>query len=343
MTEAVVTTTVAEGRADAQVVTQENFKEFVDEKLGVNTVDDEPTDANDDPEAVAAAEHAEQERLRAEEAAKANAPKEGDEDGNKVFFKGKWVGKNDFSYRLHKKEEEVNSAAQAKIEAAAAEAREAKEALEAERKRATELKAKYEPDPPADLGPEPDPAKYGPDEMDKFRKDLKEWTAETTKREIAAENAKVEQAKQQEIRAKTWKERVSAATTEIPDYAEKINAATDVKLSDQARDAIFESDAGPKLLYHFATHPEAAEALGKLTVGGMLREIGRLEEKLGGPAKPETKSAPTAKVAEISKAPAPITPLKAGNSASGLKVDSKGEWIGSYEEFKAADLAGKFR
>ncbi len=130
----------------------------------------------------------------------------------------------------------------------------------------------------------------------------------------------------------------------MPEYAEIIGKS-DVKLSDQARDAIFESDQGPRLLLHFAQNPDEAVALCKLTVKAMLKEVGRLEEKLGSAAKPQTKSdaQSTAKVVEISKAPAPISPLKGGNMATGLKVDANGEWTGTYEEFKAADRAGKFK
>lgn len=339
MTETVVdapkTETPKEGRADAVVVSPENFKEFVDDKLGVT----KPTE--DDPEAVAAAEFAEQERLKAEEAAKVVEPKEGDVDGSKVYFKGKWVGKHDFQYRLHVQTEAKTKEADEKIAKASQEAKEAREAKEASDKRIAELQAKYEPAPPAELGPEPDPKDYGVEEMDKFRADLKKWTAESTKREIAAEQETKTKAAQSEANAKAWKERVSTVAKEMPDYEATIAAAEDVKLSNEARDAIFESDVGPKLLYHFAKNPDQAEALGKLTVGRMLREIGRLEAEIGSTAKPSPKS--EAKVVEISKAPAPISPLKGGNAISGMKVDSNGEWIGTYEEFKAADRAGKFK
>lgn len=328
-----------EGRPDAVVLTQENFKEYVDEKLGVTPSEDAP-DAEADPEAAAATEFAEQEKAKAEEATKAAEPKEGDVDGSKVYFKGKWVGKHDFQYRLHVQTEAKTKEAEAKIAAAAQEAKEAREAKEAADKRIAELKAKYEPDPPAELGPEPDPKDYGAEDMDKFRADLKKWSAENTKREIASENEKAAKAKQAEATAKAWKERAEAAAKEMPDFQETI-AGSSVSLSDQARDAIIESDVGPKLLYHFAKNPDQAEALGKMTVGRMLREIGRLEAEIGGAAKPQSKSAE--KVVEISKAPAPITPLKGGNAITGLKIDSKGEWTGTYEEFKAADRAGKFK
>src|SRR5204863_5662768 len=82
-----------EGRPGVTVVTQENFNAYVDQQLGVKP---EP-----DPEVVAAEELKEIETKQAEVKAAETAPKEGDTDGSKVFFNGRWVPKHDFGYRVH--------------------------------------------------------------------------------------------------------------------------------------------------------------------------------------------------------------------------------------------------
>ncbi len=137
------------------------------------------------------------------------------------------------------------------------------------------------------------------------------------------------------------------AKKRLPDYEAKLNAAT-VKVSDDVRDAILESDVGPQILYHFAEHPEDAERLGKLSVGGALRELGRLEAKLEKatekePASPVTKSPVLAAVAEVSKAPEPITPLRGANKPVETRVDSNGNYHGTYAQYKKDRAAGKIK
>lgn len=72
-----------------------------------------------------------------------------------------------------------------------------------------------------------------------------------------------------------------------------------------------------------------------------LREIGKLEARF---EKQETAEEPARSkpVAQKSKAPAPISPIKAG-SAVETPIDSKGEFHGSFQAWKAARLAGKIR
>jgi hypothetical protein len=148
---------------------------------------------------------------------------------------------------------------------------------------------------------------------------------------------------------KAFEDRQAAFRAATPDYGAKLDAAT-VKISDQMRDAIVESEVGPQILYHLAEHPEVAESMGKLTVGKMLREFGRLEATLGGAAKPPAKSdepkqeeKPAAR-AEISQAPAPISPLK-GNGASVhvLKATDEVPREMGYEEWKKLYIAGRIK
>lgn len=298
-----------EGRPGVTVVTPENFKEYVNEKLGVEPEEAEP---NPDPEAVAAEELKAIETDKAAKEAEAKGPKEGDVDGTKVFFKGKWVGKHDFNYRLHVQTEAKTKEAEAKVAEAASKAKLAEELRVAAEKREADLKAKYEP-PKGDLGPEPEPAQFT--DLVQYAKAIKEWVAEKTTREVEDKQSKEKQDAARAETMKAWTERQAAARLELPDYTQKIDAA-DVRVSDQMREAIVESEVGPKILYHLAEHPEVAEAMSRLTVGRMLREFGKLEATLGGQAKPGAKS--EAPVVEISKAPEPITPLKAVNAPAGV-------------------------
>jgi hypothetical protein len=330
-----------EGRPGVTVLTNENFNEYVDSKLGPLAP---PETVNPDPEAEAAAEAAEIEARQAAEKAAAAAPKEGDVDGAKVFFKGKWTPKHDFAYRLHIKTQETEAAAAEKVAKAAKDAEDARaEAAKAAKER-DELRAKYEPPKSEEIGPEPQPSQFT--DMAEYAKALKEWAGQKALNEAKAAREAEQAAKDREAATKAWNARLKAAQEAFPDYDEKVKASP-VQVSDQMRDAILESEVGPLIVLHFAEHPEAAEAMKQLTVKAMLKEFGKLEDKIGSAGKPPGKSgngaAGAATVAEISKAPAPISPLRGANAPAGLKFDDKGNWTGTPEEWKKAREAGKIK
>ena len=293
-----------EGKPGVVVVTQDNFREYVDEKLGDVTETDEE---NPDPEQVAAETAA---KIEAEK----KSPKEGDTDGSKVFFKGKWVNKHDFNYRLHVQTEAKTKEANDKVAAAEARAKALSDEKAEAEKREAELKAKYEP-PKGDLGPEPQPEQFT--DVKEYAKAIKDWVADKAVREYAEKQSKEFQETERARVVKAWEERQTKAKIEIPDYTEKITASG-VKVSDQMRDAIVESEVGPQILYHLAEHPEIAESMGKMTVGRMLREFGKLEATVGGQAKPVAKSEEAVKEVELSQAPAPITPLRGVSAPVGV-------------------------
>ena len=70
-----------------------------------------------------------------------------------------------------------------------------------------------------------------------------------------------------------------------------------------------------------------------------LREIGKLEAKFEKTATPSKKEP----VAKKSNAPAPISPIKASSSAVETGLDSDRAFHGTYQQWKAARLAGKIR
>ena len=313
-----------EERAPITTVTSENFEEYVDQQLGT---------ANPDPEEQAeeAMQEIEEKKATEEKTSTANdEPKEGDTQGSKVFFKGKWVGKHDFQYRLHVQTEAKTKEADTKIAAAEALVKQEKEAREAAERTASELKNKYEPPKTDEVGPEPQPEQF--QDLNEYKAAIKDWTAQKTRRDdrVALEQKKIQE---------QWGERLKAAKEKYADYEDVLSKST-VKVSDPVRDAILESDVGPEMLYHLAENPDLGDQLGKMTIARALTRIGKLEAEISGKqAKAPEKTA----IAEISKAPEPISPLKGANAPAGNKISADGQFYGTYEEFKAARRAGKIK
>lgn len=241
--------------------------------------------------------------------------------------------------RLQKRFSELTEArkrAEALAEQTAATLRAEREAREAAERRAAELQQKYEPPKPDEIGPEPQLSQFT--DTNEYAQALKEWSADKALRDKAAEEAQARETEENAKRVKAWQERQTEARKTLTDYDAKI-AASNVKVSNPLRDAIIESDVGPQLLYHLSENPDVAERLNKLSTASALRELGKLEAKLGGGAEPvKVEQKPTTPVAEISKAPAPITPLK-GSSA----IDTVDTSKLSYQDWKKRRMAGKIK
>lgn len=240
--------------------------------------------------------------------------------------------------RLQKRFSELTEArkkAEALAEQTAATLKAEREAREVAERRAQELTQKYEP-PKTEPDPEPQLSQFN--DVNEYSKALKEWSADKALRDKAAEEAQARETEENAKRVKAWQERQTEARKTLTDYDAKI-AASNVKVSNPLRDAIVESDVGPQLLYHLAENPDVAERLNKLSNASALRELGKLEAKLGGgePVKAEVQKH-TTPVAEISKAPAPITPLK-GSSA----IDTVDTSKLSYQDWKKRRMAGKIK
>jgi hypothetical protein len=139
----------------------------------------------------------------------------------------------------------------------------------------------------------------------------------------------------------SWAEKVTAIKQSVPDFAEKIDASP-VQVAPYVRDAILDSEVGPRMLLHLAENKAEAEALGRMSAVRALKEIGKLEEKyLKGAPKAEPKAEPKAPEVEISKAPAPINPLKGASAPLEAPVNAQGEYVGTYAQWKALRKAGK--
>ena len=142
-------------------------------------------------------------------------------------------------------------------------------------------------------------------------------------------------AAERELTHKAWADRVNAAKADLPDFEDMVTSS-EVAVSNEVRDAIMESDVGPQVLYHLAENPEFAEKLSKMSTITALREIGKLEARFE-KQEPEKKA-----VATKSRASAPINPIRGGGNASDVAMNN-GEFVGTYQAWKAARAAGKIR
>jgi len=166
---------------------------------------------------------------------------------------------------------------------------------------------------------------------------LAQWSAEQAlaKREQEVRQKEIEAKRATVI--KTWQEKLESTKAELPDY-EVMVASSSVKVNDTVRDAIVESDVGPRILYELASNDQLAEKLSDMTTASALKLIGKLEaqfEKTEAPAKAEKKT-----VAAKSNAPEPIRPLRSTGGVAEVNLDSSDI---PYQQWKAARKAGKIR
>lgn len=294
-------------RVAGNLVTSENLAEFTAKKLGL---------ASDPAPAPEAKEPVEQETTSEPEAVEEAKEQEEPQKKPKEKLERR------FSDLTRQRE-------QARREAA--EERQRREELEA-KLREFEARSKPQQAPSADEKPRPDQFA----DAFEYAEKLAEWSANQALKN--REKAEAER-KQQEERNRTiqsWQKKLAAAKAELPDFDDMV-ASSEVMVSDPIRDAIIESDVGPKLLYHFAENPELAEKLNGMSVASALREIGRLEARFEKAEKPVVPVAPRPKAAQ------PINPIRGVAAGIESGVDSDGEFRGNFQAYRAARLAGKIR
>ena len=222
------------------------------------------------------------------------------------------------------------SKARDQAKAEAQKEREARETLEA---RVKELEGGAKPEVKSSADAKPKPEQFT--DAFEYAEALSEYSAEAALANRDKQDAEKRAAAEQAKLIKGWEARLKATKAEIPDFAEMVESST-VTVNDTIRDAILESDIGPRILYHLAENEEFALKLNEMPLITAIREIGKLEARL-------EKSAESAQSVTRSKAPAPISPIRGAASGSDFKVDSKGEFHGSYQNWKAARQAGKIR
>ena len=289
-----------EERLAANVVTSENLAEFNAQRLGLA---DKP-----EPEAVEPPQEDKQsDPVEAEDEATATEERKRQPKIERRF------------------EKVTKDRDQAKAEAQ--QEREKRETLEA---RIKELEGKATP--VAKTDEEPKPEQFN--DAFEYAKALAEYSTEKALANRDRQEAEKKVQLEREKVIKTWTDRLTATKSELPDFEDMV-ASSEVAVSDQVRDAILESETGPRILYHLAENPEFATRLQNMSVPSALREIGKLEARFEKP--------PEKAVAVRSKAPAPISPIKVGSAGKDMGVDSNNDFHGTYHDWKAARQAGKIR
>jgi hypothetical protein len=181
---------------------------------------------------------------------------------------------------------------------------------------------------------EPEPSQF--QDAFEYAKALADYRVEAKFAQIEAQKVEERASQERQKVFDTWATKVAAAKAELPDFDDMVASASDVVIPDHVRDAMLESDVGPKILYHLAENTDIAKKISALPLGQALREIGKLEARFE--AKPETKPS----VAR-SKAPEPIKPIRASSGAADVPLTSDGEWHGTYQAWREARKAGKVR
>lgn len=151
----------------------------------------------------------------------------------------------------------------------------------------------------------------------------KKITETLTARE-KAQLAEREAAERQKT-ADGWSKRIAQATAEMPDF-EDVVASSDVPMTPPMREAIMESDIGPRMAYYLAQNPDEALKIAEMSPIRAISALGRLEERLSANS-PQTKT--------VSSAPSPIKPV--GSRATVSKDPDKmstEEWL----EWRQAQL-----
>jgi hypothetical protein len=292
-----------------QVLTSENAAEFYANRLGLAESPAETEAVEETPELVAEEEQSE--------------PKEAEKEANQEGERKQPKLEKRFS-EITKQREEARQEAQRE--------RQARVDLE---QRLAALEQQRQPQQQSYIDQEPQPSQFA--DAFEYAKALAEFS---TEKALAERDRQVAQAREQEAQQKiiqSWAQKVQDAKAELPDFDDLV-AASDVVVNNAVRDAILESDVGPRILYHLAENNDLAKKIAGLSPNAALREIGRLEAKFE--VKPETKQ--TAPVVR-SKAPAPIQPIRGGQGQPDVPMSANGEWHGSYQAWKLARKAGKIR
>ena len=308
-------------REAGQVLTSENSEAFYANKLGLAeeapveaVVEETPTEPTEEAKDQSEPQLEETKETKATEEKKQNPKLE------KRFSE------------LTKQREEARKEAQRE--------REQREAIE---NRLKELEGKVNPQLVEQVNAKPSPSQFN--DAFEYAEALAEWSAEQAilNREKAEAEKKLQEERSQVI--KSWNDRLANVKADLPDYDEMIASASDITVSDEIRDAMLESEQGPRILYHLAENPELAEKLNSMSKVSALREIGKLEARFEAKETPKEAKAEAETKPSVakSKAPAPISPIKTSSAVADVGVGSDGEFHGTYQQWRESRKAGKIR
>ena len=294
----------------SQVLTSENAAEFYANRLGLAESSADTEAVEETPEPVDNESQSE--------------PKEAEKEANQE-------GERKQNPKLEKRFSEITK----QREEARKEAQNERQARVELEQRLAAMEQQRQPQQPSYVDQEPQPSQFS--DAFEYAKALAEFS---TEKALAERDRQVAQQREQEAQQKiiqSWAQKVQEAKADLPDFDDLV-ASSDVVVNNAVRDAILESDVGPKILYHLAENNDLAKRIASLSPNAALREIGRLEAKFD--VKVDTKQ--TAPVVR-SKAPAPIQPIRGGQGKADVPISADGEFHGSFQAWKAARKAGKIR
>lgn len=170
-----------------------------------------------------------------------------------------------------------------------------------------------------------------------YAKALTKWEVAQAKKADGAEKAK--QTQQQNIVAATERlaERVAEFAKATPDYAEVMKEA-DWEVPPHVQAYFVDSENPGQLGYYLAKNPDEYDRIAKLSPIRAFAELGKLEDKLTAKAAPAQAAAPA--TTQVSRAPAPITPLE-GKSTTVAKDPSQMTFAELRAHRQAERAAGK--
>ena len=303
------------------LVTSENLQEFQFKRMGIEIptfTEKTETDTGDGDAEEIVAKAVQDEEIHEEDH---------EEDEEKIEKPKVPSDKSKADRLLRQRNKAREEATQAKAEREALSARLA--ALEAKQVANTHVTEA----PVVNANEKPDKTKYT--DAFQYAEDLARWSARQERIEMQQEIQKKEQAEAQMKQAKTWTDKIKKFEAELHDYDDVLNAST-AQVKNVVRDAMMESDYGPKLFYHLAQNEELAEKLMNISDMQALKEIGKLEAKFEAEVEGKTEKKPQM---IKSKAPAPISPIKGGKSPEDI---SDGDGL-DFRKYRELRKAGKIR
>jgi hypothetical protein len=334
----------------AQVLTNENMVEFIQTRQAPEFKAPEAKSEPANPSEAAAAKPADSATASAAEPAKAERPRA--EDGK--FVKAEEAKKEEPAAKAADDDEhdddgaKLSDAVKRKIDKIVAKKHRAmKEAEEfardeyRERKAAVEraealqreidaLKAgKSQPGTASTEGDEPKMEDFKT--VGEYAKALAKYeTAQALKAE-RAERAKDTQKQAIENVQQQFAERVASTAKEISDYHEVVEAA-DWEVPHHIQAYIVDSEHGARLGYELAKNRIEFDRIAKLSPIRAFAELGKLEDKLTAKAAPAKE--PAAASAQVSRAPAPITPLEGKSTTVAKRPEDM-----NFQELRAHRMA----
>jgi len=153
-----------------------------------------------------------------------------------------------------------------------------------------------QPTPAADAAPRRE-------DFDDYETYIDARTEFKTRQTIRAERSDQTQQQLQTDRVSKHQQNQIKARAELPDFDDVVDSA-EIPVSAAMVEAILDSELSAKLQYHLAKNPQEVERISRLSPASQIKAIGKIEDTL---ATPET--------SQMSKAPAPITPIGSGSAA----------------------------